>query len=112
MKKNITHCIDGPALAAILAAGLGCATIGLATVLATASESVKNLLNWWAPAGPLTGKTGIGVIIWLASWFILHHLWKNREMSSFTRIWRVGLFLIMLGFLATFPPFFELFAKH
>lgn len=112
MKKDITHCLDGVALAAIVSAGLGCAMIGLATVLAEANTTVKEMLNWWPPAGPLTGKTGIGVIVWLFSWLVLHLKWRNREFSSFERVWRFGLLLILIGFLGTFPPIFDLFAGH
>jgi hypothetical protein len=33
--------------------------------LAEASPAVKNLLNWWNPVGPLSGKTGVAVAVWL-----------------------------------------------
>ena len=62
---------SGPAAAAILAAAVGVFVIGLATNLAEVSADLKNALNWWNPAGPLTGKTGVGVIVWLIAWAVL-----------------------------------------
>lgn len=102
---------DGAALAAILAAAIGCAVIGIATVLATASPTIKDMLNWWNPAGPLTGKTGVGVIAWLVSWAILHSLWRGKELS-FQGISLLALVLIAVGWIGTFPPVFEAFAGH
>lgn len=107
--KNLSHCIDGAAMAAVVSAGIGCAVMGLVTVLATASEPIKHGLDWWAPAGPLSGKSSMAVIAWISSWIFLHFKWRNRELPSFTRPWKLALFLIFLGFLGTFPPFFELF---
>lgn len=106
-----THHKDGAALAAIVSAGIGCAVIGLATVLAEASALVKEALNWWPPAGPLTGKTGIGILAWLASWGGLHLLWRGKELP-FQRIWILAFALIALGWIGTFPPIFEAFGGH
>lgn len=106
-----THHKDGAALAAVFSAGLGCAVIGLLTVLATASVAVKDALNWWSPAGPLSGKTGVGVIIWLVSWLILHKLWHTKELP-FRGIWITALAMIALGWIGTFPPVFEAFSGH
>lgn len=83
-----THRRDGVALAAILAAGLGCATIGVMTILAEAFGAAKDWLTWWAPAGPLTGKTGMGVVVWLASWSMLHRRWQQWELPQRT-LWRL-----------------------
>lgn len=102
---------DGPALAASLSAAIGCCVLGLMTVLAMANSAVKELLNWYAPSGPLSGKSGIAVIIWLVTWIVLHFSWKNREIK-FGKIWKLSLILIVIGFLFTFPPFFELFERH
>ena len=69
---------NGPAAAAILSAGVGSATIGLMTTGAVISAGLKSALNWWSPAGPLTGKTGVSVIAWLVTWIVLHVLWKDK----------------------------------
>lgn len=104
------HYKDGPGLAAIFSAALGCTVIGLATVLAEISPSIKGLLTWSTAVGPLSGKTGLGVLVWLGTWYLFHRLWKNWEIP-FSKVWQWSLILIFLGWLGTFPPFFELFAK-
>lgn len=111
MKSFWKHWGDGPAIAAMISAGIGCAVIGIATVLAEAVPAVKETLTWWKPAGPLTGKTGIGVVIWLIGWFFLHLTLRKRELP-FAKAWGLTLFFIILGLIGTFPPVFELFASH
>ena len=106
------HYKDGPAVAAMLAAGLGCAVLGLATVLVTWSPAVKEALDWYAPVGPLSGKTGTAVLAWLISWGLLHWRWRARELRHFARIVRWTILLIGLGWLGTFPPLYDLFAGH
>ncbi|MCH7791147.1 MAG: hypothetical protein IH985_05185 [Planctomycetes bacterium] len=98
----------GGASAAFVASGIGCAALGLLTTLAQISVSVKNLLNWWNPAGPLSGKSGLAVIIWIASWIVLHAVWKNKAVSVH-RALTVTLVLIAVGVIGTFPTFFEMF---
>ena len=99
---------NGPAAAAILSAGVGSAVIGLLTTGAVISAGLKSALNWWSPAGPLTGKTGVGVIAWLVSWIVLHTLWKDEDVAL-VRVLVVTLVLLALGLLMTFPPVFEAF---
>ena len=102
---------SGPAMAVLLSAGIGCFAIGLATVLASASPAIKNTLNWWNPAGPLTGKTGVGVIAWVLAWGALHLVWRKKEIT-YGRIWAITLALVILGWVLTFPPVFEAFERH
>jgi lysylphosphatidylglycerol synthetase-like protein (DUF2156 family) len=102
---------SGPAMAMILSAAVGVFVIGLATVLASASPSVKDALNWWAPGGPLTGKTGVGVIAWLVTWMALHGAWRKREVA-FRGVWTAAVVLVVLGLVLTFPPVFEAFEPH
>ena len=99
----------GPAAAAFVAAGIGCMAVGLFTTLAAISAGVNDLLNWWGPAGPLTGKTGLALILWLVAWLVLHRLWKTKAVN-FRKEFLVTLVLIALGVIGTFPTFFELFA--
>ncbi len=99
---------NGPAAAALLAAGIGSLALGLFVILAEASNSVKNALNFYNPVGPLSGKTTVAIIIWILSWMILHGSWKNKQVS-FAGVFTVSLILIVLGLLGTFPPFFDLF---
>jgi hypothetical protein len=100
---------NGPAAAALLAAGAGVFATGLLTTLAEVSSGLRGALTWWSPAGPLTGKTGVGVIVWLVAWIVLHAVHKNRDMEIDGAL-RWAWILIALGFLGTFPPFFEAFA--
>lgn len=99
---------NGPATAAILSAGVGSTTIGLMTTGAVISTRLESALNWWKPAGPLTGKTGLGVIAWLVTWAVLHILWKDKDVPL-VRVFVITLALLALGLLLTFPPVFEAF---
>ena len=105
------HTAIGVASAAFVSSGIGCLVIGLMVTGAEMSEGLKNALNWWNPAGPLTGKTGVGVIAWMVSWVILHTMWKDKDMD-FGKVFTVTLIMIALGFLLTFPPIFGLFAAE
>jgi uncharacterized protein YybS (DUF2232 family) len=99
----------GAGAAALVAAGLGTFLIGLMTALAAVSERLNSALNWYAPAGPLSGKTGVGVMTWLLAWFVLHTLWKKRNVNL-DRAVKWTMLLLALGFLLTFPPVFEALA--
>src|SRR2546422_11418280 len=101
----------GPGAGAVVAAGIGTFTIGLMASLAVASAGLNNALNWYNPTGPLSGKTGVGVVTWLLSWVILHVGWKSKNVK-FGRAFRWALALVLLGFLLTFPPVFDLFARE
>jgi hypothetical protein len=102
---------NGPVAAALVAGGIGAAAIGVLTTLAEASVGIKNALNWYNPVGPLTGKALLGVIIYLVSWAVLHILYRGKNVN-FTRAAAVGLALLGVGLLTTFPPFFELFVAE
>jgi hypothetical protein len=102
---------NGPAAAAIIAAAIGCFVIGLLTTLAEVSGGIKSALNWYAPTGPLSGKTSVGVIVFFIAWFVLARMWGTKELSYRTIYLVAGLFLLG-GLLLTFPPIFVMFAPH
>lgn len=102
---------NGPVAAALLAGGIGATAVGLLTVLAEAFPAIKTALNWWNPAGPLTGKSLGGVAIFFIAWILLHNLYRGKEVA-FNRIILVAYILLFLGLVGTFPPFFELFTAH
>ncbi len=102
---------NGPVAAALIAGGLGAATIGLLTTLAEASEPIKNALNWYNPVGPLTGKSLVGVVVFFVSWIVLHLVFRGKNVN-FTRATAAALTLLALGLLGTFPPFFGIFAAE
>jgi hypothetical protein len=101
---------NGPAAAAIGAAGAGVFAIGLMTTLAEAFAGLKTALIWLAPVGPLSGKTGVGMIVWLVAWGTLASMWKGRDVNI-GKVLTWTFVLLLLGFVGTFPPVFEAFAK-
>lgn len=102
---------NGLASAALLAGGIGAFAIGLMTILSEASAAFKTAITFYAPTGALSGKTTLGVLIWLIIWAILGRLWKNRDVS-FGKVVLAAFFFLALGFLFTFPPVFLLFVAE
>lgn len=102
--------LNGPATAAILAAGAGTFVIGAMTTLAEAFAGLKNALTWSGPVGPLSGKTGVGVIVWLVAWVALAAAWRGRNVNI-GKVLTWTFVLLLLGFVGTFPPVFEAFAR-
>jgi hypothetical protein len=100
---------NGPALAAVLAAAIGSFFLGLFVTLAEASVTIKDWLTFRDPVGPLSGKTTIAVGAWAVSWVILGLIWRRKEIDARPVIIATAI-LIGLGFLGTFPAFFERFA--
>ncbi|HEY3001046.1 MAG TPA: hypothetical protein VGJ44_01740 [Kribbellaceae bacterium] len=100
---------EGPAAAAVLAAGIGATALGVATTAAEASTKVSGWLDLYSRVGPLSGKTIFAVAVWLVSWAVLHFAVKDRIGLS-RRVLTITGVLIGLGVLGTFPTFFDLFA--
>ena len=101
----------GKALAALVAAGIGCAALGALTTLAELSPRLKNVLNVYDPVGPLSGKTTVAVIVWLIAWYVLARRWYVR--SPVMKPALVATFvLIGAGLVGTFPLCFALFTAH
>jgi hypothetical protein len=98
---------NGPAAAAILAAGIGCAAIGILAFAGDASGAIGKLLNFYNPTGTLSGVTIVAIIIWLVSWFGLNRIWQAQTVQL-ARINLVAFGLLIVGFLLTFPPFMDL----
>lgn len=98
----------GVAAAAMVAGGIGTFIIGLMTTGAVISEGLKNALNLWNPAGPLSGKTTVGVLAWLISWYLLNRVWHTED-RNLRQAFTITLVLIGLGLVLTFPPVFESF---
>jgi hypothetical protein len=102
---------EGKALAAMVAAGIGTAAVGVLTTLAEISPGLKNVLNFYDPVGPLSGKTTVAVIVWLTAWYALARRWNARPPVMTWAL--VAMFvLIGVGVVGTFPLFFELFTAH
>ncbi len=105
---------NGPAAAAILAAGVGSLVLGFMTTLAEASTDIKNALDFsknygiGSGVGPLSGKVIVAVIAYLIAWAIAGYAWRGKEVN-FTRAFAATLVLLAIGFALTFPPIFVLF---
>lgn len=101
--------IDGTAAAALLAAGTGALVLGLLTTLNEASESVHDFLEFSTDVGPLSGKTILAAIAYFGSLLVYWLLFRGRQFALRSIVIAAAILLI-LGFLGTFPTFFEAFA--
>ena len=101
---------EGPIAAAIIAGGVGAATLGVVTTLAEASEGIRSWLQWSDAVGPLSGKVLVAVGVWLVAWAVLHVALRRRPYET-RRALVVSLVLIAVGVVGTFPIFFQLFGQ-
>lgn len=99
---------EAGAAAALVAAGVGCLTLGLGFVIGAASVTVEELLNWYDAVGPLSGKTTLATLVYVVAWPLLHVRMRRRPMPP-ERVLTVSFTLLALGLLGTFPPFYMLF---
>lgn len=98
---------NGPAAAAILSAGIGCATLGILAVAGDASKGVAKLLTFYLPTGPLSGVSSLAIVVWLGVWFILAKRWGTKTVAI-AKVNATAFALLALGILLTFPPFADL----
>ena len=88
-------------MAAYLGAAIGAFAMGLVVLL---NESgIFTAPSLYPPAGGLSGRTTIAVVVWLVGWVVLHQRWKKRQIET-RRTTLLALILIGLGILFTFPP--------
>jgi len=98
---------NGPAAAAILAAGIGSFALGLFATLGDAFPAVAKFFNFYNPTGPLSGVTTSAIVIWLVAWAILGRSWRTRTVSM-AAVNVIAFLGLLLGMLLTFPPFMDL----
>lgn len=98
---------NGPGAAAILAAGIGCATVGILALAGDASPAIGKLLNFFNPVGTLSGVSTVSIIVWLVAWFALARVWGTKTVSL-GKINAIAFALLIVGLLLTFPPFMDL----
>ncbi len=98
-----TPLANGPACAAIVAAGAGCFAMGVLAVAGDASKRVAGLLNFYTPSGPLSGVSTMAVMVWLAVWMVLARLWHGKTVAM-GRANAAAFLLLAVGLLLTFPP--------
>ena len=99
---------NGFGAAAILAAGIGCFSLGVLTVAGDASKSFARHLIFYRPTGPLSGVTTTAIVIWLLTWALLSHRWNARSVAL-RPILTVAFLLLGAALLLTFPPVIDLF---
>ena len=101
---------NGPAVAAIISAAIGVFVLGLLTTLSEANTDIHDFLDIKNRVGPLSGKTTFAVVAYLVAWVALAPvLWKRTV--PFASAMLIAAALIVLGFVGTFPKFFQLFAE-
>ena len=95
---------NGPAGAAILAMGTGCAVLGILAVLADAFKPMARGLTFYLPTGPLSGVSSMAILFWLATWVTLARRWRTKTVAI-AKVNALAFLLLALGILLTFPPF-------
>jgi hypothetical protein len=104
---NAETITNGPAAAAILAAGIGCFAIGLFALAGDASPAVASFFTFYKPTGALSGVTTSAIVVWLLSWFALSRQWGTKSVALGWVI-LVSSVLLALSLMLTFPPFMDL----
>ena len=105
--SNTDSIPNGPGAAAILAAGIGSAAMGILALTGDAFASVKSLLTFYGPVGGLSGVSTVAVVIWLVAWFVLARQWGDRNVEM-GKVNLVSFALLAVGVLLTFPPVMDL----
>lgn len=99
---------NGSGAAALLAAGVGSFVLAVLAIAADHVASIKDLMIFYKPTGPLSGVTTSAIIIWLVVWLVLEGLWRRKNVSV-GRISVAALVLLALALLLTLPPLADLF---
>ena len=102
---------NGGIVAAVLAAAVASAALGLLVIAVELSASIDAALVFWGPAGSLSGKTTVAALIWILAWPALHFTLAQKQVPMRT-VNRLTFSLLGIGLLGTFPPFFTLFTLH
>ena len=92
---------NGAAMAAFLAAGIGGFAMGLVVILNETGLFVAPTL--YGPAGGVTGRTTLAMVVWLAAWAVLHSRWKDRQVGD-RGVYTAALLLLALGIALCTPP--------
>jgi hypothetical protein len=108
VSANTSALTNGSGAAAILAAGMGSFALAILAVAADRSATVKSVLIFYKPTGPLSGVTTVAILIWLAIWTIMDFRWRKKTIAL-TKTNRIAFVLMILSFLLTFPPIEDLF---
>lgn len=96
---------NGAAMAAFLAGGIGALALGILAVLNETGTFATPTI--YKPAGGVSGRTTVAVIIWLVAWGLLHHRWKERQIGS-RWVHNLTLVLVVVSLILMFPPVWQL----
>ena len=107
ISANSVELTNGSGAAAILAAGIGSLMVAVFAIAADKLPSIKSLLIFYKPTGPLSGVTTSAILVWLIVWAILDMRWRKRTVAL-ARIGVAALILLGIGLLLTFPPIADL----
>jgi hypothetical protein len=92
---------NGAAWAAYLSAGIGAFAVG--TIVLANELGIYTAPTLYGPAGGVSGRTTMALVVWLVAWAILHSRWRAREVDS-RRTGMITFLLIVIGILGTVPP--------
>ena len=106
LEDETQQVVNGAAMAAFLGAGIGAFALGLIVILNEAGVFAAPAV--YGPAGGVSGRTTLAVVVWLIGWGMLHWRWKDRELAA-GRVYASTLVLIGAGVLLAFPPVWGLF---
>ncbi len=98
---------NGDGMAAIVAAGVGSAALGIFAFLGDAFKGIGQFFIFYRPTGPLSGVTLSAIAVWLAAWYVLAKRWGGRDVAV-ARASGIAFALLIVGLLFTFPPFMDL----
>lgn len=101
---------SGPALAALIAGGIGAMAFGTAVVAAEMSPAMKKLLALDNGLGPISGAAALGTVVFLLAWGVLHRALAHREISIKT-IERTTRVMLAIGIVLTFPQVVQQLAR-
>jgi len=107
-KSSAAEIPNGSGAAAILAAGVGAFVLAVFDMAAEKVASIKHLMNFYNPTGPLSGVTTLAIVLWLACWLILDWRWRKKNVAI-QRISTTALLLLVLSLLLTFPVLADVF---
>jgi hypothetical protein len=99
----------GPAAAVLLATGVGALVLGILTTINEASEGVHDFLEFSGRVGPLSGKTIIAGAVFFGSWGVLAWILGHKNPPFKATVVATAI-LLAIGFVMTFPVFFQAFA--
>jgi hypothetical protein len=98
---------NGPGAAAILAAGIGSAALGVFALAGDAFPAINKLFTFYTPSGALSGVSTVAVIVWLVAWYVLARRWSSSTVAM-AKVNIIAFVLLAVGLLLTFPPVMDL----